>query len=117
MYSIAMIVVSPFIGIIIDLIGHKNLLALGLLSMGIAIVLLGFMNAIENDFTVFVCALILRAIQGAASATINTSCFSIAANKYPSQTEFMVGMLEAVSGIGLIAGFLGGSYVSARLGF
>ena len=29
----------------------------------------------------------------------------------------MVGMLEAVSGIGLIGGFLGGSYVSTKLGF
>ena len=83
MYSIAMIVVSPFIGIIVDMIGHNNLLALGLMAMGTAIVLLGFMNSIENDFTVFMCALFLRAIQGAASATINTSCFSIAANKYP----------------------------------
>ena len=29
----------------------------------------------------------------------------------------MVGMLEGVSGIGLIAGFMGGSYVGDLLGF
>ena len=117
MYSIAMIIVSPFIGIIVDLIGYYNLLAVGLFSMGTSIVMLGFISEIESDSATIMFALFLRAIQGAASATINTSCFTVAANKYPQQTEFMVGMLEAVSGIGLIAGFLGGSYVSAQLGF
>ena len=117
MYSIAMIIVSPFIGLIVDMIGHYNLLAVGLFSMGTSIVLLGFINDIESDNSAIMFALFLRAIQGSASATINTSCFTVAANKYPAQTEFMVGMLEAVSGIGLIGGFLGGSYVSAKLGF
>ena len=111
MYSISMIIVSPFIGIIVDTIGQANLLAVGLFAMGTAIVFLGFMEEIENDFVVIFVSLFLRAVQGAASATINTSCFSLAANKYPKQTEFMVGMLESVSGIGLIAGFLGGSYI------
>ena len=71
----------------------------------------------ESDFTVIMCALFLRAIQGAASATINTSCFAMAANKYPEQTEFMVGALEATSGAGLIVGFSGGSYMFSKLGY
>ena len=66
---------------------------------------------------IITCSLFLRAVQGAASATINTSCFSLAANKYPNETEFMIGMLEAVSGVGLITGFMGGSYVGNSLGF
>ena len=46
MYSISMIIVSPFIGIIVDTIGQANLLAVGLFAMGTAIVFLGFMDVI-----------------------------------------------------------------------
>ena len=117
MYSISMIIVSPFIGVIVDKVGQTNLLALGLVAMGMSIILLGSMQEIENETAVIACSLFLRAVQGAASATINTSCYTLAANKYPNETEFMVGMLEGVSGIGLIAGFMGGSYLGNSLGF
>ena len=113
----SMIVVSPFIGVIVDMIGQYNLLAIGLFVKGISIVLLGFIIEIESNTSVIMFALALRVVHGAASATINTSCYTVAANKYPAQTESMVGMLEAVCGIGCVAGFFGGPYVSAKLGF
>ena len=43
MYSISMIIVSPFIGVIVDKVGQTNLLAVGLIAMGMSIVLLGYM--------------------------------------------------------------------------
>ena len=82
-YSIAMIIVSPVIGTILDVVGQANLLAIGLVAMGAAIFGLGFVTGIENEFTVFMVAFFFRSIQGIASATLNTTCYSIAANKYP----------------------------------
>ena len=117
MYSIAMILVSPALGTILDVVGQSNLLALGLFAMGTAILGLGCLKDSQNNLTVFASALFFRAIQGIASASLNTTCYAIAANKYPEQTEYMVGMLEAMSGIGLIVGFMGGSYIFATLGF
>ena len=43
MYSISMIIVSPFIGVIVDKVGQTNLLAIGLVAMGTSIMLLGSM--------------------------------------------------------------------------
>ena len=79
--------------------------------MGISIIGLGCLESYDNDKAVFAAALFFRAIQGMSSATLNTTCYTIAANKYSSQTEFVIGMLEAMSGIGLMIGFTGGSYV------
>ena len=43
MYSLSMIIVSPFIGVVVDMIGHSNLHAVGLSSMGAAMFLHGFL--------------------------------------------------------------------------
>jgi MFS family permease len=61
--------------------------------------------------------ILLRALQGAASASINSTCFSLAANKYAHEVTFVVGVLEATSGIGLVIGLLGGSIINERIGY
>ena len=117
MYSIVVVLISPFIGTLVTRCGYKNLLAVGLVAMGISIIPIGFLMRIENDVGTLGLGLMLRALQGAASATINTTCFSLAANKYADQTEFIVGMLEGVSGIGLVIGLLGGSVIYEKMGY
>lgn len=117
MYSIAVVLVSPFIGTLVTRCGYKNLLAVGLVAMGISIIPIGFLMKIENDVVTLAVGLVLRALQGTASATINTTCYSLAANKYADQTEFIVGMLEGVSGIGLVIGLLGGSFIYEKMGY
>ena len=59
----------------------------------------------------------LRALQGTASASINSTCFSLAANKYANEVTFVVGVLEATSGIGLVIGLLGGSIINESIGY
>ena len=60
---------------------------------------------------------VLRFLQGASSACIQTSCFSIATNDYPEKKESVVGWLEGMVGIGLILGPLLGGALYARFGF
>ena len=117
MYSIAVVISSPFIGTMVSKCGYKNMLAFGLIAMGASIIPIGFLMDIENDVYTLVAGLFLRALQGVASATINTTCFAKAANDYPTQTEFIVGMLEGVSGIGLVTGLLGGSVIYEKIGY
>mmetsp|Transcript_2614 Transcript_2614/g.3539 ORF Transcript_2614/g.3539 Transcript_2614/m.3539 type:complete len:164 (-) Transcript_2614:1040-1531(-) len=116
-YSIVVVIVSPFIGTLVGKCGFANLLALGLVAMGISIIPLGFLKQIENDIASLSVGIILRALQGAASASINTTCYSIAANKYPDRTEFIVGMMEGVSGVGLVFGLMGGSVIYEKMGY
>ncbi len=117
MYSIAVVLVSPFVGTILNKVGFANLIALGLVLMGISIVPVGFLKEIEDDSWTLVLGIMLRALQGTASAFINTTCYATAANKYPDRTEFIVGMLEGMSGIGLVFGLLGGSVVYEGMGY
>ena len=82
MYSIAVVIVSPFIGTVVGKVGYANLLAVGLVLMGLSIIPIGYLKDIENDWTTLAVGIMLRALQGTASAAINTTCFSLAANKY-----------------------------------
>ena len=117
MYSIAVVLVSPYIGTVVSKVGFANLLAIGLVTMGASIVPIGFLNKIENDYWTLAVGIFLRALQGTASAAINTTCFSLAANRYSDSTEFVVGMMEAMSGIGLVFGLLGGSAIYDAMGY
>jgi MFS family permease len=117
MYSIAVVLVSPIVGILVTRMGFANLLALGLVIMGTSIIPVGFLPDIEDDNASIALGIFLRALQGTASALINATCFSLAANKYAHQVTFMVGLLEATSGIGLVIGLVGGSIVYEVMGY
>ena len=117
MYSIAVVIVSPFIGTVVSKVGFRNLIAIGLVTMGVSIIPIGFLLEIENDYWTLFVGILLRALQGTASASINTTCYSLAANKYADRTEFIVGMLEGMSGCGLVLGLLGGSAVYEGMGY
>ena len=59
----------------------------------------------------------LRMLQGSASAAINSTAYGLAADRYPKHTEQMIGLLEAFSGIGGIAGLLGGATIYNTFGY
>ena len=82
MYSIMVVVMSPIIGKIVSRVGFANLIAFGLICMGISIIPIGYLVEIENDYYTIALGIVLRTLQGAASSSINTSCYSLAANKY-----------------------------------
>lgn len=117
MYSIAVVLVSPVIGKVVSRIGFANLIAVGLILMGISIIPIGFLPDIENDYTTLAVGIFLRALQGTASASINSTCYSLAANKYSDNVTVVVGLLEASSGTGLVVGLLGGSIIYEGMGY
>ena len=117
MYSIAGMLISPFIGTILHKMGSANLIATGLIFMGLSILPIGYLAKIESNTGAVAFALFLRAVQGIASAVINTTNFGMAANKYADKTLLVMGLLEAASGVGLIIGLMGGSVVYESLGY
>ncbi len=62
-------------------------------------------------------SLTIRSLQGFASATLSTCCFSIVTNFYPNGKEELVGYMEAFTGIGLVVGPIVGSVLYTLLGF
>ena len=116
-YAIAVVFASPIVGTILNKTGFPNLIAIGLVMMSCSIVPVGFLMEIQNDLTTLAVCILLRALQGTASACINTTCYSLAANKYVKDTTFVVAMLEGMSGIGIVVGQFGGSIVYEALGY
>ena len=60
---------------------------------------------------------ILRFVQGASSAFVQTTCYSIATNEFPDRKEQIVGWVEALTGLGLIVGPIIGSTLYSLLGY
>ncbi len=103
----------------IECFGQPNLLGFGLALMGLSVLLFGFVKQMEGKATVIILSLLLRFIQGIASAILNTAAYSFASLIYPDpkKMESAISMLEATSGIGLIIGPIIGSSIYTAVGF
>jgi MFS family permease len=62
MYSIAVVIVSPFVGTMINKVGFANIIAIGLVLMGAAIIPIGHLNDIGDDWTTLGVGIFLRAL-------------------------------------------------------
>ena len=60
MYSIACVVISPIVGKIIKRVGFANLIAIGLVLMGISIAPTGYLKHIASNEYSIMLALVLR---------------------------------------------------------
>lgn len=117
--SIALIIFSPIVPGMIEKFGQPNLLGFGLVLMGVSSFAFGYAFDFESETKVIVVQLILRFIQGIASALLNTSAYSFASLLFPNKEklESAIQMLEATSGIGLILGPIIGSSIYTQVGF
>ena len=116
-YSIAVIVCSPLVGKSVQSCGNTNMISLGICTMGLAFVFFGFIPQLDNMAYIFTVGFTLRFIQGAASAFVQTTCYSIATNDFPEKKEQIVGWVEALTGLGLIVGPVIGSALYSLLGY
>ena len=60
LYSVAVIFVSPLVGKVVDSLGHKNLLSLGIGFMGIAFILFGFIESMQSKPVILIFGCVLR---------------------------------------------------------
>ena len=117
LYSVAVIFVSPFVGKVVDSWGHKNLLSVGIGFMGLAFIFFGFIERLDSKPGLLILGCVLRFLQGMASAFVQTTCYTIATNDFPEKQERLIGLLEAMAGLGLIVGPIIGSALYSFLGF
>ena len=103
-YSVAVILFSPFVGRYIEVTGYSAMLFGGLTLMGICFVCFGLIGTLESADAVLKLALFLRFVQGTAVAMTFTTMYAVITNKFPHKKTALLGMLEATFGIGLIFG-------------
>ena len=82
-YAIASMIMSLFVGKIIDRAGHRCIITLGALLMSTSIFCFGLVHRLSDKLAIVLLFLLLRCGQGIASGMINTSAFAYAAEAYP----------------------------------
>ena len=114
-YSISVVLASVALGNFIHQVGSANLIALGIFFMGSTFVLMGFIDDCHSEIIIIAYAVLLRLVQGASSAFVQVTCYSIATNDFPEQKEMLVGLVEAMTGVGLLLGPILGSVLYEML--
>ena len=61
-YSIVVVLVSPFVGMVLQRCGFANLLAVGLVAMGVSIIPLGLLKTIESNTATLALGILLRVL-------------------------------------------------------
>lgn len=82
-YSISVVLASVALGNFINSVGSANLIALGIFFMGTTFVLMGFIDDCQSEVIIIAYAILLRLVQGASSAFVQVTCYSIATNDFP----------------------------------
>lgn len=86
-------------------------MVIGLGITGLATVLFGFIEYIENPHTfIFVC-LLIRFVEGAGFAAFFTSALTVVVDSFPSDPGYYVGLTESIVTLGMIMGPPIGSYL------
>ena len=116
-YSVAVILFSPVVSKMNTSYGSANLIAIGILFMGICFALFAFVDDMTNKNHIITLAIFLRFFQGISSALIQTTCYCIATNDFPEKKHEIVGWVEACTGLGCILGPVLGSILYNFLGF
>jgi len=103
-YSAAIILWSPIVGgVLLKRYNGRTVIIAGMFLYSIVFYLYGFIEGMSGNHTLIVVyTTILRALQGIASATIQTTQYDIG-SKTKSGT-FIVGGIECITGIGLALG-------------
>ena len=116
-YSLAVIFGSPVVGKLLSIVGRKNMLIIGLTSMGCSMIGYGALDMSPNlaVFTFF--SFFFRFTQGCSSCSIQTTSYAIVSLCFPDQQEQYIGYLQTSIGVGLLIGPAIGSVLYSLFGF
>jgi MFS family permease len=116
-YSLGIVVFSPLVSELVTYYGAVNIIAVGMAGTGISLVCFGLVMLNNNVNVVIGIVLVARFIQGAASAFIQTACYILTTNMYPNDQEHIIGLMEAMTGVGILLGPVIGSALYAATNF
>jgi MFS family permease len=96
----------------------SKLIPLGMLLMGMAFTGFAVLPALDGyPIAVILWACLCRVMHGIASSTMQTTAYAVGTNDFPERKELIVGGIEAMTGVGNIAGPLLSSLLYEKFGF
>lgn len=97
-------------------IGQKKTLLIGVVSMGISMLIFGFLNQFTDKWAFFGAACASRVLMGFGNGCLNSATSSIIAFNYPEAMGFLIGLQQIFNNAGMLIGTLLGG-VLAGFGF
>lgn len=80
LYSLSIIIASPIIGKSLQSFGRRNFIMFGLILMCFSFVSFGILHLIKNPELYIILTMLIRALQGLATAALQTTCYSVITN-------------------------------------
>lgn len=97
-FALMVMLVSPYLGVKMGEIGSKKMMiyGLGLLSVStVAFSLLDSIDAVHSTFFLVI-SVLLRILQGIGAAGSETASYALAAQLYPDDLSYAVGVMETL---------------------
>ena len=116
-YPLGMIIFTPSFGKMLNTIGQKKTLLAGTISMGISMLIFGFLNKIEEKYTFFGVSVAARILMGFGNGCLNSATSSIIAFNYPESMGFLIGLQQIFNNAGMLIGTLLGGILYSWGGF
>jgi len=119
-YPLGMIIFTPYFGKMLNSIGQKKTLLIGVVAMGLSMLFFGFLNKFDRDtgrWYFFVAAVLCRILMGFGNGCLNSATSSIIAFNYPESMGFLIGLQQIFNNAGMLIGTLLGGQLYALGGF
>lgn len=122
-YPLGMILFTPQFGKMLNTIGQKKTLMTGVISMGISMLVFGFLNNFDSSETssgkwwFFGVSVASRILMGFGNGCLNSATSSIIAFNYPESMGFLIGLQQIFNNAGMLIGTLLGGILYSIGGF
>lgn len=110
------LILSPFVPAMLQKLGRRTVLLLGLLLLGLGNILIGFIVFTPLPFAIFL-SFLGRALVGTGYACSLITTYTILTSEYPDKAAKMVATIEILAGIGLTIGPTLGSVFFGFFGY
>ena len=116
-YSMASLLCSPLVGMVLERTGRRRMLTIGLVCMVLANLAFALSYFVQDTLMFTICMFGLRIIQGMGGSAIQVSSYSLVSSVYSDHLEQMLAFLESSAGVGLTIGPVLGSALYSLGGF
>lgn len=117
-YSLAMFIFSPFFKMMLDKMGSKSVLIMGLLTQGISMIIFGLFYYINDATWYLVGSMFCRFLQGYGNGCLNSGTSNLMMNAFPAKKLGKLnGLLQTSVGLGMMFGPIMGSILFELGGF
>ncbi|CAI8043970.1 MFS-type transporter SLC18B1 [Geodia barretti] len=95
---------SPIFGYLLPKLGIRFSMIFGFLLVGVAFILLGFLQDLPDGWLFIVAATVLRMTEGIGSSLAFTGMYTLLPVLFPSRVGLVMGVFEVGSGLGFAVG-------------